>query len=474
MVLQTPGTVPPSLSPQANPTLSLSLSLSLSLLLFNASSASHPSLLNQTVVSSYPPLPYLSLIQVRHRTKKEKREKTKKFKPWTPVTSKMKKTGMKCYSMGVANDEKVDLVTFMFKGEALHWWEATERLLTMPVPGVVPVVPQRITWARFQRGLNFKIRKELTGQGVITNYAELVHRAKMIEKDVMEEEEMKERYKKQKFSGQSGGSFGSGVTRSGGQRPQNSRGQSFHSQNRGARSGGNQFNRSTSGGNTNGNRGGSQRCFRCGAVGHLIRDCPQPDKGVTCYRCGQPGHIATYCDQQITTVVSSVGSAKNTGIGPSGSGQGGGRGSVGRPAVNGRVFAMSRQDAQATPEVVAVRADLFSGLKSLRVSLAVGACGSLLATLTLRPTLIDRIREAQNSDSNMARIKAERSEFSIGSIDDTDIRGPCKGRSGHASWILIQLYDFSFPSKAAKRRLRQPGIVPLACAKVMKKLNFCG
>ncbi|KAH7844929.1 hypothetical protein Vadar_033333 [Vaccinium darrowii] len=50
--------------------------------------------------------------------------------------------------MGVANDDKVDLVAFMFKGEALHWWEATERLLTMPVPGVVPAVPQRITWAR--------------------------------------------------------------------------------------------------------------------------------------------------------------------------------------------------------------------------------------------------------------------------------------------------------------------------------------
>ncbi|KAH7835001.1 hypothetical protein Vadar_021915 [Vaccinium darrowii] len=50
--------------------------------------------------------------------------------------------------MGVANDDKVDLVTFMFKGEALHWWEATERLLTMLVSGVVPVVPQRITWAR--------------------------------------------------------------------------------------------------------------------------------------------------------------------------------------------------------------------------------------------------------------------------------------------------------------------------------------
>ncbi|KAH7832842.1 hypothetical protein Vadar_000549 [Vaccinium darrowii] len=294
--------------------------------------------------------------------------------------------------MGVANDDKVDLVTFMFKGEALHWWKATER-------------------------------KELTGQGVITNYAELVHRAKMIEKDVMEEEEMKERFKKQRFSGQSGGSFGTGTTRSGGQRPQNSRGQSFHSQNRGTRSGGNQFNRSTSGGNTNGNRGGNQTCFRCGAVGHFIRDCPQLDSKVICYKCGQPGHIATNCGQQTTTVVSLVGSAKNTGVGPSGSTQGGSRGLAGRPATSGRVFAMSRQDAQATPEVVAVRADLFSGLKSLRVSLAVGACGSLLATLTLRPTLSDRIREAQNSDSNMAKIKAETVEdrdFSeVGLLSDT-------------------------------------------------------
>ncbi|KAH7849843.1 hypothetical protein Vadar_030552 [Vaccinium darrowii] len=316
--------------------------------------------------------------------------------------------------MGVANDDKVDLVTFMFKGEALHWWEATERLLTMPVPGVVPVVPQRITWAR----------KELTGQGVITNYAELVHRAKMIEKDVMEEEEMKERFKKQRFSGQSGGSFGTGTTRSGGQRPQNSRGQSFHSQNRGTRSGGNQFNRSTSGGNTNGNRGGNQTCFRCGAVGHFIRDCPQLDNKVICYKCGQPGHIATNCGQQTTTVVSSVGSAKNIGVGPSGSTQGGSRGLAGRPATNGRVFAMSRQDAQATPEVVAVRADLFSGLKSLRVSLAVGACGSLLATLTLRPTLSDRIREAQNSDSNMAKIKAE-------TVEDRDF----------SSWSFVRYLD---------------------------------
>lgn len=33
---------------------------------------------------------------------------------------------------------------------------------------------------------------------------------------------------------------------------------------------------------------------------------------------------------------------------------------------------------------------------------------------------------------------------------------------------------YSLQSKIAKRRLRSPGIVPAAYAKVMKKLGFCG
>ncbi|XP_057478408.1 uncharacterized protein LOC130765854 [Actinidia eriantha] len=64
--------------------------------LFNASSASHPSLLNNAVCSS--PLPRLSLIQVRHRTKNKEKKKMMKFKPRTPVTSKIKKIKMKFYS----------------------------------------------------------------------------------------------------------------------------------------------------------------------------------------------------------------------------------------------------------------------------------------------------------------------------------------------------------------------------------------
>ncbi|KAI3453865.1 hypothetical protein Pfo_010528 [Paulownia fortunei] len=41
-------------------------------------------------------------------------------------------------------------------------------------------------------------------------------------------------------------------------------------------------------------------------------------------------------------------------------------------------------------------------------------------------------------------------------------------------WKAGKRHNAHSKSKKSKRRLRQPGIVPLAYAKVMKKLNFCG
>ncbi|XP_047342191.1 uncharacterized protein LOC124945746 [Impatiens glandulifera] len=40
-------------------------------------------------------------------------------------------------------------------------------------------------------------------------------------------------------------------------------------------------------------------------------------------------------------------------------------------------------------------------------------------------------------------------------------------------WKAGKRHNAHLKSKSAKRRLRKPGVVPLAYAKVMKKLNFC-
>ena len=313
--------------------------------------------------------------------------------------------------MGVVENERVDLVTFMFKGEALHWWEATERLLTMPVPEIEPPRLQLLTWAcfikafeeqyhpesykfekeqeflsyvkgkdtnvaeyerkftelsryatklipddetrcrRFKNGLDYKIRTKLTGHKY-DSYAELVGLARLFEKDVKEEDGRREFFKKHKTDNLSVGRFGAGSSRSGGQRSQNFRNQSFSSPSRGTGFRGNQSSRGTSSSNTGGNRGRVLTCYRCGASDHLIRDCPQPNRGIVCYKCGEPGHIATQCGQQSLSTASSVHSVKNTGEGSSRAMQGGGRGSGGRSMTSGRAFALSMQDVQATPDVV--------------------------------------------------------------------------------------------------------------------------
>ncbi|GFZ00425.1 hypothetical protein Acr_14g0000610 [Actinidia rufa] len=251
--------------------------------------------------------------------------------------------------MGVTEDERVDLVTFMFKGEALHWWEATERLLTMPVPGIEPPRLQLITWARFvkvfeeqyhpeaykfekeqeflshvkrkdtsvaeyerkftelsryatklipddetrcrrfKNGLDYKIRTKLTGHKY-DSYAELVVWQNCLKKDVKEEDGRREFFKKQKTDNFSGGRGGAGSSRSGGQRSQNFRNQSFSSPSRGTGFRENQSSRSTSGSNIRRNQ--------------------------------EPGHIATQCGQQSLSTASSVHSVKNTGEGSSGAMQG--------------------------------------------------------------------------------------------------------------------------------------------------------
>ena len=39
-----------------------------------------------------------------------------------------------------------------------------------------------------------------------------------------------------------------------------------------------------------------QKCYNCGEVGHLSRDCPSETSNErTCYKCKQPGHVQAQC-----------------------------------------------------------------------------------------------------------------------------------------------------------------------------------
>ncbi|KAJ1547271.1 hypothetical protein HK405_006294 [Cladochytrium tenue] len=66
----------------------------------------------------------------------------------------------------------------------------------------------------------------------------------------------------------------------------------------------------------------SRACYRCGAIDHLSRECPQregvlqptPNGGATspvptCFHCGEPGHIARECPAKLSLIVGSTAAA---------------------------------------------------------------------------------------------------------------------------------------------------------------------
>ena len=48
------------------------------------------------------------------------------------------------------------------------------------------------------------------------------------------------------------------------------------------------------------------KCYACGKLGHISRDCTAPNggplntAGKTCYQCGEAGHISRDCPQKNT------------------------------------------------------------------------------------------------------------------------------------------------------------------------------
>ncbi|KAH7847302.1 hypothetical protein Vadar_024438 [Vaccinium darrowii] len=290
-------------------------------------------------------------------------------------------------AMGVTDEQKVTLATFSLNGEALVWWEATQRLMTAPLLDVQPPVPQVITWARFVKAFNdqyfpeaYRFEQEAAfinlkregmsmpeyeakfnalsryapdlvdtdakkcrrfrlgldddvGAGLTSyrerDYADLVDMARKIGKDVEKRSSDREQYKRSKTeTGQGKQASKSGGYHEGGNRFSHLKGQSGYKQQSGRERGASVQSLGRNGGSSGG--GNLFQCFRCGSPDHRVRDCPKAFKGIRCYNCGETGHVAKQCT--------------STSTGRSG----GASGSI----APGRVFAMIRQKDHVTPKAV--------------------------------------------------------------------------------------------------------------------------
>ena len=71
------------------------------------------------------------------------------------------------------------------------------------------------------------------------------------------------------------------------------------------------------------------------------------------------------------------------------------------------VDALSRKSSGNLSHIHSVRIPLLLELRALNIELAQGEKGALIATLKVRPVLIDRVREAQGQDEQMVKIKEQ-------------------------------------------------------------------
>ncbi|XP_058185904.1 uncharacterized protein LOC131303129 [Rhododendron vialii] len=276
-------------------------------------------------------------------------------------------------AMGVTDEQKVTLATFTLKGQALLWWEGSQRLLSAPLPGIQPPVPQVITWARFVKAFNdrycpvtYRFQQEADfinlkqGSMSVAEYEAKFNALSAYATDMVNIEEKKGRrfrgglednvrtrmtiYKEKGYADliETTKMIGKDV-------------EELFSQGEGKQQGSQSYEASKPSfgkGSSSSGRGTPFKCYRCGSPDHRMRDCPESGKGFKCFRCGEMGHIATHCTKPQGSGASSIGSV------PVGRGM-----NVGRPVGRGggtggstaprRVFAMTRQNVQATPNVCA-------------------------------------------------------------------------------------------------------------------------
>ncbi|KAF7140894.1 hypothetical protein RHSIM_Rhsim06G0111500 [Rhododendron simsii] len=268
-------------------------------------------------------------------------------------------------AMGVTDAQKVTLATFNLKGTARNWWEALQRQLTAPLPGVTPVVQRVVTWERFVKGFNdqycpqsYRFRQEAAfshlQQGDMTvpeyearfaelseyapymvdtevkkcnrfrlglssqvatrlriyeteDYAALVEMARKVGNDIQDYKDSQQSNKKNKIEGTTFGKSGGGSDKGGQQRTQGFGNQNFGKSQGGSSGGwkgksGQGSGKQIAGGSTT---TGTRQCFNCGSTDHLLRECTSGVKSFRCFACGETGHMAAQCPRRQAPAASS-------------------------------------------------------------------------------------------------------------------------------------------------------------------------
>ncbi|XP_058224986.1 uncharacterized protein LOC131334124 [Rhododendron vialii] len=182
------------------------------------------------------------------------------------------------------------------------------------------------------------------------DYADLIETTKKIGKDVEKMFSKREQSKKSKFEARQASQRGKlgGFYRGGGGF------QHLKGQSEGKQQGSQSYEASKPSfgrGSSSSGRGTPFQCYWCGSPDHCMRDCLELGKGFKCFRCGEIGHIATHCTKLQALGASSSGSVP-AGRGTNLGGSVGRGGRAGGTTAPGRVFAMTRQNVQATPNVV--------------------------------------------------------------------------------------------------------------------------
>ncbi|KAH7850334.1 hypothetical protein Vadar_031149 [Vaccinium darrowii] len=175
-------------------------------------------------------------------------------------------------------------------------------------------------------------------------------------------------------------------------------------------------------------------CYKCGQP-HLAQYHCDGSLRV-CYNCGQPGHISTQCRSQ--------GGGRNQA--PQGQ----------RQPARGGGYNQRQSNNQGNYKQHArngVQPHLIEDLRRLRVEIIQYGDGAICSQLTVKPNLLDRIRQAQQDDRVCKRIlegmsKGESSGFIV---DKDGVLRLCLDQERPFHFFSFSSSSFSFSSKSSLR-----------------------